>query len=412
MIILGVVSLLFVLTLSLFSQENSTEPVTASTNVTQEEQDASDQNTSSQNNEQSGNSNVSNSVTNSINVEGGNVDNTVKNHIDSTNGEIKNSVENHINSDDADIESATENTITAEDADVDNSIENHINSGQNNEVDNNVANDINVSVDVTISNHVTNQISGQDKDGTENDGESDNGDNGEESENNDNGENRSDNKEETPDSVWGVDSARVATDNTLACVRENFGDPQVWGRYLDDKEGVSYGLTTDEIDLLHSNDIQILVIWNHFTDGTGYENGQSEARDAIESARDLGIPEGVALFANVEPIYPIDSAFIQGWHDVVTESEYSSGLYGIFDPSEELYAAFEAAAEENASILDEMYVWTAAPNKGITTEENAPEYNPEYPEEALIGGWQYGLDAETCNIDTNIFDGNVLDVLW
>ncbi|WP_332695022.1 glycoside hydrolase domain-containing protein [Halalkalibacter lacteus] len=384
-IILGVVSLLFVLTLSLFSQANTTEPVTASTNETEEEQTTSDHNNSSHNNKKSGNGNVTNTINNSINAEDGNVDNTVENNIDSSNVDINNSVENHINS---------------ENADIDNSIENHINSGHNNNIDNSITNDVNVSVDVNVTNYITNQISGDDRE------------NDEETGNDENGENENSNGEETLEAVWGVDSASVTTEDLLACVRKNFGDPQVWGRYLDDKEGVSYGLTTDEIELLHSNDIQILVIWNHFTDGTGYKNGQNEANAAIESARDLGIPEGVALFANVEPIYPIDSAFIQGWHDVVSESEYNSGIYGIFAPSEDLYVAFETAAEENASILDEMYVWTAAPNEDLSTEENAPEYNPVYPDEALIGGWQYGLDAETCNIDTNIFDRNVLDVLW
>ncbi len=292
-----------------------------------------------------------------------------------------------------------ENNVDAENADVDNSIENNINSGDNNDIDNNVTNDINVSVDVNVTNNIYNNIEANSKDNS----------NGSDS---NNGNGNSNGNNDTTENVWGVDSASLTTEDMLACVRENFGDPNVWGRYLGDNEDVSFGITEDEVDLLHSNDIEILVIWNHFTDATGYDKGESEAEAAIEMARDLAIPEDVALFANVEPIYPINSEFILGWHETIMDSEYSSGIYGIFDPNEELYAAFEAAAEENSDLLDNMYIWTAAPNEGITTEENAPDYNPEYPDEALIGGWQYGIDAETCNIDTNIFDGNVLDVLW
>src|SRR5699024_6856939 len=113
--------------------------------------------------------------------------------------------------------------------------------------------------------------------------------------------------------VWGVDSASLTTENMLACVEDNFGSPEVWGRYLGDKEDVSRGLTSEEIDLLHANEIKILLIWNHFTDGTGYDHGQNQAEEAIAMAQDMGVPEEVAIFANVEPIYPIDAAFIQGW---------------------------------------------------------------------------------------------------
>ncbi|MBP1968383.1 hypothetical protein J2Z83_000475 [Virgibacillus natechei] len=297
-----------------------------------------------------------------------------------------------------------ENNIDAENADVDNSIENTINSGDVGDIDNNVTNDINVSVDVNVSNSILNHIesdtSGDDENGNGND--DDNG-------NNDGNGNGND---QVPETVWGVDSASLTTEDMLACVTENFGDPSVWGRYLGDNEGVSVGLTEEEIDLLQSNDIQTLVIWNHTTDVTGYDHGQSEANQAIEMAQDLGIPEGVALFANVEPIYPVDAAFLLGWHDALTDSEYNSGVYGIFDPSEELYVAFEEAAEENSDLLDEMYVWTASPNVGITTEDDAPSYEPDYPEGSLLAGWQYGIEAETCNIDTNLFDGNVLEVLW
>ncbi|WP_227002753.1 glycoside hydrolase domain-containing protein [Salicibibacter kimchii] len=198
----------------------------------------------------------------------------------------------------------------------------------------------------------------------------------------------------------------------LECVTDNYGDPAVWGRYLGENEGVSYGITDEEIDLLQANDIQTLVIWNHTTDVTGYDHGQNEAEEAIEMAREYDIIEEVALFINVEPIYPVDAAFILGWHDALTDSEYESGIYGLFDPDEEIYPAFEAAADENDDLLDEMYVWSSSPNVGITAEEEAPAYDPDYPDGALLAGWQYGLDDEICNIDTNIFDGNVLDAVW
>ncbi|WP_257009869.1 glycoside hydrolase domain-containing protein [Evansella halocellulosilytica] len=352
-------------------------------------------------------SQVDNQIENNINSDGAQIDSSIENHI-SGQSEIDNSIKNEIDgekvnnqlvneidSDGSNIENILENEIIgANGADINNDLQNEINGGSNNQITNNITNNIEVNINV-------------DSNGG-NETENDNGDkNG--SDSNDNGENGNG---EVPESIWGVDSASLTDEDMLACVRENFGDPEIWARYLGDKEGVSYGLTNEEIELLHSNDIDIMVIWNHFEDATGYEKGQSEASDAIEMAQDLDIPEGVALFANVEPIYPVDSDFILGWYDTLAESEYNSGVYGIFDPDEELYVAYEEAANENSDLLDHNYVWTSSPEEGITTEGNAPEYNPEAPEGSLLAGWQYGIDAETCNIDTNLFDGEVLDVLW
>ncbi|WP_264805763.1 glycoside hydrolase domain-containing protein [Cytobacillus sp. NCCP-133] len=166
------------------------------------------------------------------------------------------------------------------------------------------------------------------------------------------------------------------------------------------------------MELLQSNDIKILVIWNQFNDATGLENGQNEANAAIQFAQELGIPKGVAIFADIEPSYPVDSAFIEGWYQAMLESPYRPGIYGIFDPERALARAFEQASNGNSALLESTYVWTAAPSVGITTEERAPEYKPQAPEYALIAGWQYGIDAKSCNIDTNLFNGEIVNVLW
>ncbi|MDG5788448.1 DUF1906 domain-containing protein [Evansella sp. AB-P1] len=361
-------------------------------------------------------SQINSTIENNINIgDNGTVDNSITNNITGKSGNIDNSITNEIDGNAAEVNNNIENIIEGDFADVRNAILNNIYSGFN--IDNSVSNNIDVNVTNNFINNIENNVVGEGEEvddpanGNGNGDDQDNGDtNGD---TNGNGQDNGDaTNGESSEPVWGVDSASLTTESMLACVTENFGDPQIWGRYLGDKEGVSYGLTHEEVELLHENDIQILVIWNHFTDATGYEKGQSEAEAAIEMARDFGIPEEVALFANVEPIYPIDSAFLLGWYDTIEESEYTPGVYGIFHPDRELYVAFEAAVEENSDLLDNYYVWTSSPDAGITTEENAPEYNPEAPEGSLIAGWQYGIDAETCNIDTNWYSGDVLDVLW
>lgn len=336
---------------------------------------------------------------------------------DGSSGEadLINNVENNVNGDEAEISNDIKNNADGENTKVNNSIDNNVNNSNNNKIDNNVTNNIGVNVNVNVSNDISNNVSGNqsNSEGSSNGGQSNGGDQGNGNSNgSNNGQSNGDEASNGEGVVWGVDSASLTTEEMLQCVTGNFGSPAVWGRYLGDKEGVSEGLTPEEVERLHSNDIKVLVIWNHFTDATGYENGQNEARLAIQKAQELGIPEGVAIFADIEPNYPVDSEFIRGWFEVVNQSQYKSGVYGVFDEERDLFNAYQEAGQSNAELLKNNYVWTAHPNVGITTEANAPGYKPIAPDNSLIGGWQYGLDAQTCNIDTNWFDRNVLDVVW
>lgn len=213
--------------------------------------------------------------------------------------------------------------------------------------------------------------------------------------------------------LWGVDSASITTSEFYACVRENFGEPSVWGRYLGNNKGASFGITKKEASLLHSKKSSILLIYNHFTDARGYENGKQHGRKAIEIAKKVGVPPGVAIFADIEPSYPVDDAFIRGWHDTLAMSNYHPGIYGIFSPDRKLTKAFNQAADTNPYVKKETVIWTAFPQVGITSQEESPSgFQGKGPKDALIYGWQYGIDAEVCNIDTNLFKGEILEYLW
>lgn len=218
----------------------------------------------------------------------------------------------------------------------------------------------------------------------------------------------SDNSDTDKEIYWGVDSASSSSD-LYQCVNENFGNPEVWGRYIGDKEGVSTGLTTDEASFLHEKDVRILAIHNHFTDATGYDRGVEEAKEAIGYAKDLDVPDGVALFGDIEPKYPVDSAFMEGWYKTLSDSAYEPGIYGVFDEGSAILKAYNATKQE---IQENTVVWTAFPQNEITTKENAPEYNPQGPKDALVYGWQYAIGAKQCTIDTDLYQNEILDYLW
>ncbi|MDY0406405.1 DUF1906 domain-containing protein [Virgibacillus sp. 179-BFC.A HS] len=207
-----------------------------------------------------------------------------------------------------------------------------------------------------------------------------------------------------------VDSSSPSnTDQRLACTKDNFGKPAVWGRYLGEKAGVSKGLTKKEAAFLHDKDIHILLIYNHFEDATGYENGKKQAKQAIELAHQLNVPKQKAIFADIEPKYKVDSNFIQGWNDTLHDAKYKSGIYGSFAKGTNLTKAFLAI---NDDAKDAIILWSSEPQQKTTTKKDAPSFNPQGPDQAKLYGWQYAIEAKECDIDLNIFKQEMIESLW
>jgi Domain of unknown function (DUF1906) len=329
-----------------------------------------------------------------------NVETTITNGLTSdTDYDIQNEIDNLAEgSGDSSFSNTIDNRFDGKDeGTLSNAIKHYLNGSGSYGLDNNVLNNLGINVDVKVTNDVGNETNGRksNEDGSVDSGED--------------GDGKQDQK---PEFLWGIDSASETTEEIYACVRENFGDPAIFGRYLKTRDGVSIGLSPEQVELIHSKGDSILPIYNNFSDATGFESGVKQAKAAIQAAGDLGIPEGTALFADIEPTYPVDSEFIRGWFETVSASNYESGIYGIFDQDRALYKAYNQAAESNPDILKENYIWTSSPSVGITTQKEAPEFAPQAPDNSLALGWQYGIDAQACNIDTNLFDGDLLEVLW
>ncbi|MEH7546503.1 glycoside hydrolase domain-containing protein [Neobacillus vireti] len=219
-------------------------------------------------------------------------------------------------------------------------------------------------------------------------------------------------QEKKPTIVWGVDTASNVDQAFLQCVKENYGAPSVFGRYLETKGDVSMGLTKEEVDLLHRQGIKILPIFNHFTEAVGYDKGAAEAKEAIAYAQKIGIPKGVAIFADIEPTYPVDEAFIRGWVNTLASSPYKPGIYGVITTDSELSAAYQAAVSKDKKVQGQTILWSSNPDPGVAAKNKAPAFQPGAPKNINISIWQYGIDGEACNIDTNLIQSTVLNKLW
>jgi len=212
--------------------------------------------------------------------------------------------------------------------------------------------------------------------------------------------------------VWGVDSAARVTNDLFYCVRNQFGYPKFWGRYLTYVPNVSDGLTREEITLIRNFGVKVLPIYNAFREAVGYRNGQLAARNAVFHARRLGIPKNIAIFANIEDYFSVNEAWIRGWVETLFPTGYRPGIYA--DPTKgEFSEAYCAAVNNNNQVAVQTMIWSSAPRPGITKENAAPKYRPAAPPcKANVWAWQYGRDAEACPIDTNLADRRLLEYLY
>ncbi|MFD2043612.1 glycoside hydrolase domain-containing protein [Ornithinibacillus salinisoli] len=215
-----------------------------------------------------------------------------------------------------------------------------------------------------------------------------------------------------PNVIWGVDSATAVNQELFSCVVNNFGKPRFWGRYLSTVPNVSGGLTEQEVGLLHGNNVKILPIYNDYNAAVGYREGRVAASNAVYHARRLGIPKDIFLFANTERFFDIDEAWIRGWVDAIFPSGYRPGIYA--DPTTSSFnESYCAAVRNNAHVRSQVVIWSQEPTPGSTPANQSPAYNPTKPTcEANVWGWQYGENAETCPIDTNLIDTRLFNNLW
>jgi hypothetical protein len=212
--------------------------------------------------------------------------------------------------------------------------------------------------------------------------------------------------------IWGVDSSTNATKTVYDCVLTNFGKPDFWGRYLVTVPGASEGLTQEEIELLHNSGTKVLPIYNKFTEARGYRQGRVIAQNAAFHAKRLGAPKGVMLFANVERFFEVDESWIRGYVDAMYSTDYKLGFYA--DPVQGNFSrAYCQAVENNPRVAQQAVIWSAEPEPGPTPRREAPTFNPAKPPcNANVWGWQYGRDAVTCPIDTNLIDERLYNMLW
>ncbi len=217
----------------------------------------------------------------------------------------------------------------------------------------------------------------------------------------------------TRHALWGIDTTdNVQTANTIAQTTSELGAPQFVGRYL----VYSTRLSTAEAQYIHNQGLPILLIDdpNHvFTSGT------VDAQDALAQAAALGVPQGVAIFRDVETNDPITATYIAAYYTAFHGSGYVPGFYenAINGP---FAAAYCAAVAAKPAIANGSVLYASEPEHTGSNPRRAakPVYKPNVPACAnRTASWQYlerGLfpSGTWPNVDVDELAARFLDMLW
>lgn len=222
-------------------------------------------------------------------------------------------------------------------------------------------------------------------------------------------------KPAVPPVLWGFDSVNVSPASINRAIYAR-GRPDFIAGYID---AIAWSpMNSAQAAYIHRLGIPIMVIDSSITSNdTTYGTGAAIAYRAIIRARALGIPAGVAIFSDIENTSAVDTAFIEGWYDTITNAGYKAGYYGNpYAGSSSFTRQFCNAIAHRPTIASQSILWMNEPQRGWTTAANAPNFAPGrlYCNGYSVGnvlGWQYdSLGGGSVNIDSDEINASV--PLW
>jgi peptidoglycan hydrolase-like protein with peptidoglycan-binding domain len=215
--------------------------------------------------------------------------------------------------------------------------------------------------------------------------------------------------------LWGIDTAPPVTSSSLDRIIQKFGKPSFIGKYL---HGTNFTpLSSEEASLIHSQGMRIMLLEPDFGKDTGYNHGADLAMRAVTRARELGIPQGVAIFADLEPGSQVDAGWLEAWYGVVLLSGYLPGYYANPYADRNFNGPFCAAVSQFPSLADKAVLDIYEPMLTRSPVAQAPLFAPSIPycgshPTGNVLMWQYGLSGgdSQANVDTDEMKASV--PLW
>jgi hypothetical protein len=239
--------------------------------------------------------------------------------------------------------------------------------------------------------------------------------------------------------IFGVDSLTPSTSNMAdgtvfydyvnSCtVQDPLAPLAFWGRYI----GKANGITAAEGAQLHTWGLRILVIYNATLNSPnsvqgGVPEGQNDAQIALQAAKALGIPTGVAIFADVENTWAVTSDWITGWATTIAAdpSGYVPGFYCNSNKANSVFAASYCTAVAAAVFpaFPNTLLYSCNPaNQGAANFYRPGAVSPTATDCQTPTLWQYALSCyqpslnpktdPNFTVDLDCADDSLLAVMW
>jgi hypothetical protein len=209
--------------------------------------------------------------------------------------------------------------------------------------------------------------------------------------------------------MWGVDSCAAYTQDPagatglLPQVISTLGTPDFWARYLP-TTGNCPAISGAEIAAAHAHHMGILPIYNDYNCSAVSGNAAASAYGlaAVQLAQANEIPKGAGIAIDIEPpgdacpgAGAVDSGFIAGWYDVLTEAGYTPVYYGNTSAGSAFANAWCTTAVQRPEIAEHSYLWSFEPSlEGRFSRLKAPAFSPYYSGcPGRFAVWQYVLSA-------------------
>jgi Domain of unknown function (DUF1906) len=212
---------------------------------------------------------------------------------------------------------------------------------------------------------------------------------------------------------WGIDTVdNVQTSNILAQTTSELGSPQFVGRYLI----YSSKISSTEAQYIHGQGLSILLIDDP---NRAFSSGTVDAQQAIAQAHTLAVPQGIAIFRDVETSDPISPTYITAYVAAFAGSGYIPGFYE--NPINGLFAdAYCGLVAANPAAVRGALLYSSEPERTGSDPHRAlrPRYQPDQPGCANhTAGWQYlerGLfpSGTFPNVDVDELPARFSHVLW
>ena len=210
--------------------------------------------------------------------------------------------------------------------------------------------------------------------------------------------------------LFGVDSKIQANDLLQNNIEEfewvvrNKIYPNFYGRYLSGENC----LTKEEVRFIHGKGCKIALIYASEDEKKSEEQGTILAKKIDIRALELGIPEGTAIFLEIEENEEINRDFMRGFAKTLMVEGFTPGFKANTDAKFGFDREFSRGMQTDKDIFKKCLIWAVSPTvkeyNGITTShlihpDNWMPYAPSGLTRAEIAIWQYGVECHPIEDD-------------